>query len=178
MRNPQANFLSPFTPVAIPTFCLPTSQRRKCCRKFFSVLFTARKRKRITHWIAPVLIMCGASFTEASTIITTPYNGADLFKLTTLNNGSPGGIATPGTGSVSSPAGVTYLIQDGDGGPVALFDGTFGGNKYFSGGLSNPTSVPMGGLIGATNPTATSGWKWFDAHFSNSVVISLSLIHI
>ena len=117
-------------------------------------------------------MICGASFTEASTIITTPYNGADLFKLTTANNGSPGGIATPGTGSVSSPSGVTYLIQDGDGGPAALFDGTFGGNKFFSGGMSNPTSVPMGGLIGATNPTATSGWKWFDAHFSNSVVIS------
>ncbi len=123
---------------------------------------------------------------QASNIITTPYNGADLLWLTTANNASPnsnspGGISTPGAGTQANPAGVNYLIQDGDGGPVAMFDanptaGTWGpgdGNgKFFSGGMNNPTSVPMGSLSGSANPTQTSGWKWFDAHFTDRVVIS------
>lgn len=105
-------------------------------------------------------------------IITAAYSGADLLRMTTANNGSPGGISTPGTGALGSPAGVTYLIQDGDNGPAAIVDGVFGTNKFFSGGMANPTAVPMGALTGAANPIQTSGWKWFNAHFTNPTVIS------
>ncbi|MCY2926254.1 MAG: hypothetical protein NT031_12580, partial [Planctomycetota bacterium] len=139
-----------------------------------------KTRKTIRIVLVLAVALAGASAAHAFDIITTPYNGADLLHMVTANNGVasnnyPGytaGIFTAGAGTVADPAGMSYLIQDGDGGPVKMVDGVFDGDKYFSGGMSNPTSVPMGDLTGAANPTQTSGWKWFDAHFTSAVAIT------
>ncbi|MCY2926253.1 MAG: PEP-CTERM sorting domain-containing protein [Planctomycetota bacterium] len=116
--------------------------------------------------VAAAIALLGAQAAVAATIITSPYSGADLLHMTTANNGSPGGISTPGDGSVGSPAGMTYLIQDGDGGPATMVDGVFNGDKFFSGGLGTTTAANMD----SNTPAGT--WKWFDAHFTNAVVLS------
>ena len=122
-----------------------------------------------------VVLFAGATaqVAGATTIITSPYSGADRLALHT----DAGPHDQSYSGGMTDNGGVTYLKYGGDQTTVAMLDGVFSDSKFFMGAnlhLNNPKSTA---LMDSNNPgtygTGSLGtnWLWWAAHFTNPMRI-------
>lgn len=105
------------------------------------------------------------------TIITDSYGGTDLLDLYTdagpHADGDSGGISTPGDGTTNDPAGVTYSHWGGNERTMAMLDEQFDNNKFrldVAGTSTTPDNMDSN--------TPDGSWLWWDAHFTDPMVIT------
>lgn len=129
---------------------------------------------RRTRWsISAALLtaLLGARAVFSSSIIATPYSGADLLVLHTdagphTQDYGPGGMTDNG--------GVTYKHWGNDQSVPAMLNGLFTGDKWFMGvqlHLNNPATTAQ---MDANDPgTVGSGkWVWWAANFDTAKVVT------
>ncbi len=107
--------------------------------------------------------LLGAQVVFSSSIITTPYNGADRLVLHTDAGPHADGY---GPGGMTDNGGVTYKQWGGDQHTPSMLDGVFSGDKNFPNSMTSSTLANMD----SQDPSGT--WFWWNAHFDKPIVIS------